>query len=558
MSALIRFAVAALLAAISTPLTAAPPPGCKLVKVAEWPVQLRNGLPILEGSINGKKIGILLDTGAFASLVTKSSLDRLGLATRETAGFISGFGGESRILLTRIDEFRLGNSVRKGLRVRVGGERALPGVDFILGGDFFRELDIEFDYAQGVVRLFQPVDCKGSALSYWDPGALQVPLEDGDWMVMPVSINGKAGRAMLDSGASSSVLGLSLAARAGVTPESPGVVPSGCSAGLGADLVRSWVGKFDSIEIGGEAIREANLHMSDMMSQMIYNRSVPEMILGTDFLRSHRVYVARSQRKVYFSYLGGQVFPATPALDCDDRLKDKSPGEARAALDQAIERNPRDAAALAARAALRAKLNDFEGALADSDAAIAAGVRNAQAYVDRGRLHRNNGDLARAMADYDQALLLDPRHYGARRSRARLHFHMGRLDAAEREFAALMEVPHSGYDAIWLSIVRTRTGADDRAMLEKESAALAGAWPAPVLQHYLGLLDAAALISAAEDPDAAKRKSRHCEARYYIAARLIGRGQGAAARPHLEAARDGCPPNYVEYEAAVLEIKRLP
>ena len=34
----------------------------------------------------------------------------------------------------------------------------------------------------------------------------------------------------------------------------------------------------------------------------------PEMLLGADFFRSHRIYVAMSQKKVYASYIGGPVF----------------------------------------------------------------------------------------------------------------------------------------------------------------------------------------------------------------------------------------------------------
>jgi hypothetical protein len=35
------------------------------------------------------------------------------------------------------------------------------------------------------------------------------------------------------------------------------------------------------------------------------------MLLGADFLRAHRVLVSHSQRKIYFTYLGGPMF-ATP------------------------------------------------------------------------------------------------------------------------------------------------------------------------------------------------------------------------------------------------------
>jgi hypothetical protein len=32
------------------------------------------------------------------------------------------------------------------------------------------------------------------------------------------------------------------------------------------------------------------------------------MLIGADFFRSHRIYVARDQRRVYVSYVGGRVF----------------------------------------------------------------------------------------------------------------------------------------------------------------------------------------------------------------------------------------------------------
>jgi len=43
---------------------------------------------------------------------------------------------------------------------------------------------------------------------------------------------------------------------------------------------------------------------------------VPDMLLGSDFLRAHRVLIAHSQRKMYFSYTGGTVFPEAPGKPC--------------------------------------------------------------------------------------------------------------------------------------------------------------------------------------------------------------------------------------------------
>src|SRR5258708_3173554 len=366
-------------------------------------------------------------------MVTKAAAEKLGLSTRSTSEWMAGVGGESRAFTTRIEEIRIAEAVRNGMRVRVGGERPIPGVDFILGDDFFKGVDVEFDYAKGAIRLFHPLDCKGVSLAYWDENALQGPLEDESKIVVPIKVNGRAGRAMLDSGAASSVVSLALAAKVGITPETPGVVSSQCSAGIGADLVRNWVARFDTVVLGEETVHDPRLYISEFFSEFDYfgRKGPPDVILGTDFLRSHRVFVARSQGKVYFSYAGGLIFPATPALDCDDRLMGKDVQEALAAYDQAIAKNPADSKALLNRAALRlrdrdangalsdldavlriepdnavalgtragarAALKDYDGALADADSAIANGMRTAQMYVYRAGLRRAQGDYKRAI-----------------------------------------------------------------------------------------------------------------------------------------------------------------
>ena len=41
------------------------------------------------------------------------------------------------------------------------------------------------------------------------------------------------------------------------------------------------------------------------------------MLLGADFLRSHRVLIAHSQQQMYFTYAGGTVFRARIVTPCE-------------------------------------------------------------------------------------------------------------------------------------------------------------------------------------------------------------------------------------------------
>jgi len=107
-------------------------------------------------------------------------------------------------------------------------------------------------------------------------------------------------------------------------PEAPGVYLFGHSEGLGAQSIETWVGPIDTFAMGNETIRDTAIHFGDLFKDVAVTGSggpaargvprLPQMLLGSDFLRTHRVLLSHSQRKMYFYYLGGQVFqPRRPA-----------------------------------------------------------------------------------------------------------------------------------------------------------------------------------------------------------------------------------------------------
>ena len=312
-------ATALCLAATGTPAAAAS--RCKLVEVAEWPVLSKSGSPIVEGSVNGRRVTIVLDSGGL-TMVLRSAADRLGLTRRVAAQYrLFGVGGESYVESTIVDEFKIGSLVRKNWEVMVAGDSpASNAVDVMLGDDVLDKVDVEFDLPHDRVRLFQPSDCEGVALAYWaSQGAGQVDLGPGPRITVPVQVNGQPLQALLDSGAATSVLDKAAAARLGIRPDSPGVAFSGKGGGLGPKAVDYWVAPLRSFAIGNEAISDTVIRFADLWKDATYasrnGSRVPEwladtsaMLLGADFLRAHRVLVAQSQRKMYFTYEGGPVF----------------------------------------------------------------------------------------------------------------------------------------------------------------------------------------------------------------------------------------------------------
>jgi predicted aspartyl protease len=312
--------IATAFACCAAPLFAAA--NCKLLQVAAWTVQPPSGSLIVEGAINGQKVGVALDTGMMTSLMPRDAADRLGLTRYDARGYRAfGIGGETHAQYVMLDEFKLGQAARRNWRVLVIGERDIGrDLAFFLGYDFFEQVDVEFDLANKTVRLFQPQDCGELPLAYWARGTADaVKLEmdhEKPAILVPAKLNGKSIIAELDSGAERSLVSGLLAAQLGVTPSTPGTRAAGTIDGVGPGQPDQWIGAFESFTIGGEIIRNPDIVFTDLHvtngavtgTRLPGGRELSDMILGLDFLRAHRIYVAHSQRKLYFTYSGGPVF----------------------------------------------------------------------------------------------------------------------------------------------------------------------------------------------------------------------------------------------------------
>jgi hypothetical protein len=299
------------LLAPAAPAAAAEP--CKASLIGELPVTMEGMKPLVRAAINGSDELFVADSGAFYSMLMPAAAEQLHLRLQPAPGYLTGVGGTARVSMTTVKTFTIFKVDVHDVDFLVGGRDLFHGAAGILGQNVFRIGDVEYDLANRAIRILKPQgDCSKASLAYWanDKGLpySQIDIDFATRMrphtMASAYVNGVSIRVMFDTGADSSHLALDAAARAGVTPDSPGVKPGGDSRGIGAGVVHTWIAPVASFKIGDEEIRNTHLRIAERTGHY-------DMLIGADFFLSHRILVASSQHKLYFTYNGGPVFNLT-------------------------------------------------------------------------------------------------------------------------------------------------------------------------------------------------------------------------------------------------------
>jgi tetratricopeptide (TPR) repeat protein/predicted aspartyl protease len=471
---------AALCALIAT--TAATAGQCTLKNFAEFPITMVGMRPLMTAKINDTNVQFVVDSGAFYSLMSGASAAQLKLKTSPAPmGFqVKGVHGAAaeEISIANVKRFELSGATLRDIEFLVGGSEVGQGSVGVLGQNFLHIADVEYDLGGGAIRLMRPVDCSKSNLAYWAGASTPYSIVDlesespvNTWStgthiqsefsqlahtIGSAYVNGARIRVWFDTGSTTSMLSSKAAARVGIKPDSPGVVKGGMSYGVGREFFATYLAPVASFKIGQEEIRNTRIRIGDI--------ELPnaDMLIGTDFFLSHRIYVANSQRKLYFTYNGGPVFnlsttTSSPAgATAGDASSSQEPAvagtgtqtaadfgrrgaalasrqefdQALAALNRACELAPEDPGYAYLRGRVYWQLKQPDAAKADFDRALKLKPDDLPVLVARAELSLERGDNATAGADLDAAAAIAPKEADVRFQMANAYERMDRLPAA--------------------------------------------------------------------------------------------------------------------------------
>jgi tetratricopeptide (TPR) repeat protein len=431
---------------------------CKLAAFTV-PVTMSGMRATIPAKINGTDVHFTIDSGAFYSQLTPAAAAELKLRLDRAPNRLNleGVGGKAEASVATVRELTVFNvQIPHAEFIVAGGE---PGQNTVglLGQNLLRIGDIEYDLANGVIRLVRPEGCGDAPLAYWakaqPASAIDIAYATvgSPYTTGTAYLDGTKIRVLFDTGAPTSAVARYAAERAGIKMDDPAVVVAGTLSGVGRSVHKMWIAPVASFKIGEEEIHNTRLRIAD------FDLSNTDMLIGADFFLSHRIYVANSQRKLYFTYNGGPVFnlarpqvtaavtPESQPNSPSGSAVDSAPNSKLDARPESHEDSPHgdeptDAAGFSRRGTAFTARGDFDHALADLNRACELGPNEPSYFYERGIARRRAGQTpALALSDFDRALTLKADDVPTLVERADLHVVMhdeagavADLDAAQR------------------------------------------------------------------------------------------------------------------------------
>ncbi|HWY61634.1 MAG TPA: retropepsin-like aspartic protease [Rhizomicrobium sp.] len=277
--------------------------------------------------INGVQKSFIFDTGGSLTQVARAMAEDLKLPVRQGNIQMYDVAGNISRDQAAIHEFMIGHmrGTDVNLPVNPGG---LPA-DGIVALDYLHTFDADVDFTSNTLRIFSQDHCPGQVVYWTSPANVGiVPITmNGYHMIVPVTLDGKPERAVIDTGATFSTITIPEAHRLfDLTPGTADVPEYGKFNN--DPTLKTYSHDFKSLSIGDIAVTNPKLILipnamgrNADRSQYVGDRTksdkteinVDDMIIGMDVLRKLHIYIAFGERKMYVSGTSAPPVSTAPA-----------------------------------------------------------------------------------------------------------------------------------------------------------------------------------------------------------------------------------------------------
>ena len=282
------------------------PNECKMAHVTDLALLHNRGPYLTQAFLNDQLTTMLLDTGSFATILSRQVANRLHLSLQSTGGSVHGIGGHQDLYFFTADNFRIGELHGKRLVLGASAIGTDPahdaGFDGLFGSDFLSAYDVDFDLPEQKIRLFKIVSGCSNPAAELDEPLYQAPLTSADSRFdrrphVMVRINGIRLNAIVDSGAHKTGIFRNAARRLGLRLEDLKTDRHLRASGIGPEAREEVEHIMTPITIGEITISNLPVGIIDQRSE-----GDGDMLLGRDFFSRVHVWISFHSNTMLMQY----------------------------------------------------------------------------------------------------------------------------------------------------------------------------------------------------------------------------------------------------------------
>jgi predicted aspartyl protease len=299
---------------------------CHLTKEATLPLTEIGGHYDVPVDIGGHTFLMVVDSGSENTVLTAEAADAFHLESDTSqANVIRGVGDIRSVYPRVLPSLKFGTEEWRDTRVDVAdllnpAEWAAPSVPIgLIGTRMLSRYDVELDFPAKTMTLYTAEGCIGRFVPWVGRYDAYSPIDTPRHrFILSLALNGHPIKAVLDTGATHSLLKHDAMLASGVDDTALASDPQSSGTGISGNRIHLYVHRFDSLRLGTATFRNVHIEVGDAAL------SDSDMLLGMDFMKWRRVWLSYSTGWVFMQLASGRAgvgpVPSQAAASSDQPL----------------------------------------------------------------------------------------------------------------------------------------------------------------------------------------------------------------------------------------------